>query len=287
MTGWLKHHTTMRGRLAIVLVVLLVLPMVAAGWMGYRDVSAGELGEDGTGWGEEREIAASFQLDEAARGFRRCLDLTLADLGLRAAGQAAGNGAALAAAFEDMPAALRPTCLVLLAASGETSPALSYSWRSALAPLLPARELRTGYLSLPGGGPESSPPRAESLYQAVLAPRPDGGAVLVLRDLSGEGGKALLASLPFGASVSRSVSLRDQRLLAQQVGSQSGATRRGAAAVSPLEPGLWQRALEEDVVVQGRRECSRTGALVLQDLQGQPVGLALVQACDQDLVPVH
>src|SRR5262245_30149152 len=172
MTGWLKHHTTMRGRLAIVLVLLLVLPMVAAGWMGYRDVSLGELGEDGSGWGDDREMAAKFQLDESARGFRRSLDLSLADLGLRAVGRAAGDAAGLTAAFDDLPEALRPACLVLLDARGEPSPALTAAWRTALAPLLPAKDARTGYALLPAGGPEGSPPRAESLYQVVLAPRP-------------------------------------------------------------------------------------------------------------------
>src|SRR5262245_20647704 len=235
MTGWLKHHTSMRGRLAILLVVLLVLPMVAAGWMGYRDVSVGELGEDGSGWGEDREVAANFQLDEAARGFRRVLELSLADLGMRATSQAAGDAAAPAAAFEDEPEALRPTCVVLLGSHGEASPPLSPSWRMALSPLFPVEDARAGFLLLPAGGPEGTPPRGESLYQAAVAPRPGGGAVLVLRDLSGESGRALLASLPFGASVARAVALRDQRVLAELLGSQSGAARRGAADVSPLE----------------------------------------------------
>src|SRR6185295_14807825 len=121
MATWLQRHITMRGRLAFLLVVLLVLPVVSAGWIGYRVLVAAHTGDEAAAPSDEAEVSAALHLDEAARAFRFALGSSLGDLALRLAHRAEAESGATGGsdAFAELPAAAQPACVVRLDSRGD------------------------------------------------------------------------------------------------------------------------------------------------------------------------
>ncbi len=289
MIRWLKRHTSMRCRLAVLLVLLLAVPVIATGWFGYLSIAGSQAGPAPGAVNAELETAAAIRLDEAVRGFRACLEQGHADLALRTARCPSNDPGRLAGAFADLPDDLRPAVIAVFSGDGRSVPSLTRSWSDVLLPLARAGGARSGLLALPSGGTNGGAPRPASLYEAVIEPRAGGACLVVLRDLSGAAGEARLASLPFGASTLRSITLRDERVLASHGGGPPDEVRRAAEGAEPgalLHGDLWHRVLGQEAVYQEPRGSERIGAVALHDLDGAPAGLAIIQAADRDFFPL-
>jgi methyl-accepting chemotaxis protein len=286
MAGLLSRHTSMRGRLALMLIACMVGPITIVGLLGYgwlirveqqtaTDLRSGSLA-----------TGVQYRLNAAVTGFVRCLDGALRDLELRAVRAAALSGPDLLTAFDDLPESSRPTAVIEVAADGTCQPPLATERLEILrGVLLPARS-RAGLAVLPVDGL-----RGSSLFQVVIEPRHEGGCLLVLRDLAAASGEGLLASLPFQEGVSRLLTL-GERAIASTHGSQpveAVAAADGRPQAHP-DPGLalWQQALSADApdVLQEITEERLLAASVLRDLAGAPVGLAVVTASEVDLFPL-
>ena len=141
MAGSLMRHTSMRGRLALLLILLLVVPMVLVGLAIHesRNAPAASAGEAA---GSAEGI--DFPILQEIRGFERTLDATLTDLAFRTLRHASGRPARPGQSLDDLKPPLRPTHVVELGRTGNP-PATLPPYAHAL-----ARDVRAQGRSLSG-----------------------------------------------------------------------------------------------------------------------------------------
>jgi methyl-accepting chemotaxis protein len=285
MSDWLKRYTSMRGRLALLLIIGMVAPIAVIGLLGYSRLARAEHEADPEAHLKVMPVGVTLKLNAAATGFSRFLDGALKDLELRTARVVSLTGEDLQAGFDDFAEAARPTAIIEVAPDGECRPALPERQLELLASALAARHPRAGYATLPTGLDGAS------LFQVVIEPRPGGGHLLVLRDLGLEAGGGLLDTLPLQDGFTRLVTLGD-RTLNWSAGLRNGEAHRFEPGQPEGQSGLiaklWRdaEAGDGDGEVQYLQEAGMVAAAdVLLDLQGQPVGLAVVRASELDVYP--
>lgn len=197
MEGGARRHTSMRGRLAILLVALLVLPITGVGWLGYRALRD-ELQTDADG--ERARVEAQLALDTTVTNVQARLRADLADFALRIAHLRDLSATERERAFAGLPPEQRPVLLVAIADEPPPAEQVPAAVLEALAEELDADRTLHGWLALPlAGGPAACEiviePRGRERLLAVrdLGPR--------LAGLGSLAGPACALLLPGGQSL--------------------------------------------------------------------------------------
>jgi hypothetical protein len=200
MTSWIKRQSSMRGRLSLLLMVVVVVPMMVVGlaaWKARADEERDGRGQIRT---DEVEAALMLRVHAAALGMERRLHASTSDFGSRAGRLTGVTATDVAAAFGDLAPAAQPTLVAELDAQGASRPPLPDPLRFALLELLSIPGSVAGYAMLPAAahGPEEGPPegRGAGLHQFVVAPRPDGRRVVVARPMTPALAACLFGDLP-------------------------------------------------------------------------------------------
>jgi len=301
MAGRLAKHTSMRGRLALLLIALLVVPMALVGLLTLKSTStdgsaATEVGRNGLEPGERiliREEALNLQL---------ALDGSLAELRLELAREVGGyprepRVRGLGPSTE--PPAAR---VIKVDASGQGTAAMSSEVRTLATFLAQSGREFAGYSVLPSDAGIPGlflvaylPAR---LGMREAKPASEGGA-LALREVAPPDGAGLLDNLPDRSRIVRSLHLLDGTRVALNEGSQFGqgapasaaesvallALRRTQPASLPDSPG---DDLPRDQAIHEASGSIAWAMLPLRDPTGAPVACALLQAHRADLLaPDH
>lgn len=291
MTHWFKRQTSMRGRLAILLILLMVLPMAVVGWFSFQSIAGGQPEQTDDVRLDDLHNRAAFRVNEITQTLHHDLEVSMRDMSMGLVRMHGTDAASVSRAFGDLPPELRPVAVTEMDARGRTSPSLGEVADQVLRPLVEQARPVQGYLALPeiGSATKSGP---ESLYQVAIEPKAGGRALIALRLLSGEVGTALLESFPHASTVSLALTLRNSPLQARVTGRQCVVGRRAPDLFDErdgVSEEFWTSAISEsgrDVVQPLRRGESVVGGIALRDPSGVPVGLALVQATDGDLFPL-
>lgn len=254
MLARLKRHTSMRGRLAILLVAALVLPLAGVGWYGYVSVRSQLEGAAST---DHDVLLVESRLTVAATDFRARLRESLADLALRAVHLPVGVPLDPSRSFADLPEARRPVVAALVDAGPGSAPGVPPAVREALADELDAGRPLRGWRELPLGD-------ALELCEVVLEPR-GSGSVLLVRPLAPG-----LAGVGATDHLVRGVVLPDGRLLA---GAATGALPEPFDDPAYLAENLWgpagARSAGDDA---GPLKLQRAGRLLLWTPLEAPLG---------------
>lgn len=277
MRRWVRRHTSMRGRLAVLLTIALVLPLVGLAWMGCRSLRSSLAG----GLSDDRlSVATQAAMNSALNDLGTRLTDELTEMALRVAHLRPDAARDPDSAFEGVPTVERPTLLVFAAEAGEPVPALPPALRAALEAEVQAPGPARGWRSLPLGG------NTATLCDVVVEPCA-GGRLLAIRPLA-----PLLAGLPFTDRLGRALLLRDGSQLPV------GAPRAGETADHDAIPGLtgachelWTQAAAE--VAEGGwsdaqlyKGADLLGARPLPGPRGEPEVLAVVSASDAAVHPL-
>jgi hypothetical protein len=290
MTHWFKRQTSMRGRLSILLILLMVLPMVAVGWFGFQSLAAGNAEDVGNVHPDDIRNRAGLRISETVEGFEQGLQVALLDLSSRLVRLRGTDAASIRMAFGDLPPEQQPAVVAEMDTRGVIKPALGAEATAILKPFAQQTAPSRGYIALPGPGTDASSD-AEQLYQVAIEPRTGGRAHIALRPMGGENGASLISGLPLGSTVSRALTLANAPVQAREMGSHPDVGRREADAFAVhdgVSPEFWQTAITMDgrhPVHQVRIDETFIGGIALRDPAGEPVGLALVAATDHDLFP--
>jgi len=146
MSRAMRSHTSMRGRLAILLVALLVLPLTGVGWLGYHALrNEVQSGSDP----ERTRMELQAALNAAVVGLRTHLRADLADLALRVAHLRDTSATERELAFADLPRDLQPVLLARVPAVPAAVRGVPPEVLEALAETLDADRPLRGWLSLP------------------------------------------------------------------------------------------------------------------------------------------
>lgn len=262
-----REHTSMRGRLALLVFGLVAGPMLVVGVVGYTQLRQ-SLDDIDSRRDVDASNASLLDATRAASSFHHELENSLRDLAERTSRLDSTVPEAVAEAFGDLPETLRPTVIAELRPSGASRPPLAPAVLDALH--LPDRDWRRqcGYLLLPPEAADTCP----VLHQVVIDPREGGRALVVLRRLDGPTGGALIEALP-GLDEGRRSIVRP--------------TESGGLVDLPVCGTLWTRAIEQrqagavrPVAVPDPQNNSFAGAVLLSDLSGNPVALATVSVVD-------
>jgi len=264
-----QDRTSMRGRLALLVFVLVAGPMLVAGALGYSKLRQ-SLSEIDNRLDRDAAISgAVLRATRAASLFRHDLENGLRDFEDRTERLASASPEAVDAAFGDLPPALRPSTVALFHPGEANQPAFPPALAELLRKLVMTRRVRSGYLLLPDGSSGSGDP---VLNQVVLDPRQASGTMVVLRRMDGPTTTALIDSIPEVEDGARSISRLDE-----------------ARDPDPLSQDgrLWKQALEHGpgpapraVADRDEKSGSVAGAALLSDLLGQPAALATVTIPD-------
>ena len=274
MTTRRRDRTSMRGRLSLLVFALVAGPMLVAGSLGYSHLrrSMHELDEK---LAEDTSNVLVLRATHAAGFFGHELEDSLRELEDRA-GRLDGPGPeSVAAAFDDLPPAQRPTAVAEYRPSGSCRPPLPQGTVEALRPYLQGSRTQSGYMLLPPLPDGAGPP---VLHQVVLDPREGSRVLVALRRLDGPAAAGLIATLPGAADGTRAI-VRP--------------TETGGLDELPIGGRLWARALELGAG-RGTRALGDldaesglvAGASLLTDLTGRPVALATVALRDTGPSPL-
>src|SRR5262245_52132865 len=162
----------MRGRLAILLIAVLVLPLVAIAWGGYvalRDSHAADSSDDRV------SLATQATLNTAVGELHTRLKAELADLALHVSHLPPGAEGD-AAAWDGVAPAQRPTLVAFVPAAGPDGAGLPRGVRLALDEDLRTERAVRGWRQLPLAG-------GQQLCDVVIEPRA-GGSLVALRPLA-------------------------------------------------------------------------------------------------------
>ena len=273
MTARRPDRTSMRGRLALLVFALVAGPMLVAGAVGYGQLRGSLEALDGRIDRDASNAALLLRATRDASFFRFELQDSLRELEQRTARLDGIGPDPVAAAFGDLPEALRPSAVVEYRTTGSTRPPLAAATADALRPFASTTRMQSGYLLLPleTGGPGV-------LHQVVLDPREGGRTMVVLRRLDEPTASALVDSLPGLEDGNRSI---------------ARPTDAASLARVPLCGQLWKLALEQGddqgshaVAHPNSATGSAAGACLLADLAGKPVALATVSIRDSGPNPV-
>ncbi len=270
MIRWLKRHTSMRGRLSMILILLLVLPQFAVGYVFTRAMETRH-DEVRVAQGEGAKAALGLRLEETLAAFSNGLQSALTDTALRLSRTRVATGDALARAFKDLPEARRPSYLGLWRASDGFDPPLASSQAERLEAWAHKGRPFAGHAVLPAldGTP------ADELFQLVLEPLSGGSVAVALFGLDNhEGG--LVEAMPLGDPVLHGVTARDIPVAVVDAGHDSIVIDPDICAT------FWKRVEHPDADggTEGTWIDADTGfsAAPLLGFAGKPVGLAFVQA---------
>jgi len=291
MTHWFKRQTSMRGRLSILLILLMVLPMVAVGWFGLRSIADDGSDQTDSVLLDDIRNRGFLRISETVAGLDQAMQASILELSSRLVRLRGMDAASLGLAFGDLPAMQQPVLVTEMDARGASSPSLGAAATAILQPFVRQGVPQSGYLALPAIGVAASSD-SQQLYQVAIEPRVGGRAHIALRSLSGDLGAGLLADLPQGGTLSRALTLHNSPVQARLTGAQSDVGRRVPDAIAELDgvsEEFWQSAITEDgrnPVHEVRVGETVIGGIALRDPSGEPVGLALVAATDDDLFPL-
>jgi hypothetical protein len=291
MTHWFKRQTSMRGRLSILLILLLVVPMVAVGWFGFQSLAASEAEVSDSALVDDIRNRVGLRISESVEGLGQGLQQSTLELASRLVRLRGTDEASVQAAFGDLPADRQPSFVTAMNARGVAVPPLSLAAAAALQPLVRRGEPAKGFMVLPPLD-GSSVQGAEHLYQVAIEPLGGGGAHVALRPLHGAVGSGLLAGLPHGSTVARAVTIGKGPLQARATGRQSDVGTRAPDVLveqDGVTEAYWETSINLDSthpVHQERIGEITVGGIALRDPSGEPVGLALVAATDHDLFPM-
>jgi Methyl-accepting chemotaxis protein (MCP) signalling domain len=266
----------MRGRLAVLLVVTLVLPLVGIAWAGclsLRESLAGEASDD------RLSVATQSALNSALDDLDTRLQGDLALLALRVAHLPPGAAADPARAFEGVPVVARPALLAVVADGGEVLPPLPPALRDALAAELAAPGPVRGWRCLPLGGATAT------LCDVVVEPC-DGGRLLAVRPL-----EPLLAGMSFTDRLGRALLLRNGTLVPVGAVHPGDPAGERAADLAESYRELWAGASAEAgeggwTDAQARHDTRLLGARPLPGPRGEPEVLVVVTASDAAVNPL-
>lgn len=197
MLAWLSRHSSMRGRLAILLVAALVLPLAGVGWFGYVSVRSRL---EATENRDHDAVQAESRLTVAVADFRARLRERLADLALRTAHLPAGVRGDLAEAFADLTDADRPAVAAAVPVGPGSAAGVPDALRAALADELGAGRPLRGWRELPLGD--------EPVFCEVVVEPRGPVALLIVRPLAGR-----LAEFTDTRNLARGIILPDGRAL--------------------------------------------------------------------------
>jgi hypothetical protein len=280
MTGWIQRQSSMRGRLSLLLMAVVVLPMVIAGLSAWHVRAAAELDGEGRVRAEEVEAGLALRVSRAVIGLERQLESALRNLHERAARLDGVEPSDIDAAFGALPVAARPSILVDLRTDGTCRPMLADELRLALQRVAGSSSSASGYALLPVRAPaegrEGADGRAPVLHELVIAQRPDGRRLVVARPLD--------AADPIGP-LAGDVGLACDLVALTAAG--------GPAAPDGLPSGIDARLVERaarklalDGSFQQFDEHGAVAAFALRDPSDRPVALALVANAGSDLLPL-
>lgn len=275
MTTRLLRHTSMRGRLAILLIAALVLPLVGIAWAGHATLRASLTTDAGD---DQLSIATQAALNAAVVDLRTRLSDDLTDLALRISHLASDSEGDRAIALGDLEPEEQPSLVLFVPAGGPDAAGLSVALRSALDEELRSGRPVRGWRRLPRDG------RDDVLCDVVVEPRP-GGVLLALRPLA-----AHLAGLSFTDRIGRVLLAPDGSRLAV------GPTRFDPAGQAALDDAarvreLWRQAAADAADGDFGAALQRDGTLSLAALPlagplGGPAALAVAVASDSLVFPL-
>jgi hypothetical protein len=290
MAGRLAKHTSMRGRLALLLIAFLVVPMSLAGLLAHQSMDANGGSSEIRGRAG-LETGEAIQIREEVLAFGDAIELSMAELSLVAA-QAAADPARTPAP-RDLAAHGGTTPARLLTVGGESpaDPGLAPETRALAAALVADGRAFAGWDVLPGDA--GKPGLFLVAYEPLAAPSGPAG-ILALREAGSGSGPGLLDAHPARSRLVRSLLLGQGPLVARSEGSQFGqgdasATADGAAldALKELTRAPVAAPLGDDVnqgeVPSGVVDEIAWGLLPLRNRAGVPVAAAVVQAHRTDL----
>jgi hypothetical protein len=266
----------MRGRLAVLLTVALVLPLVGLAWMGCLSLRSSLTG----GLSDDRlSVATQAALNTALDDLGTRLTDDLTELALRVAHLRSDAARDPDSAFEGVRNVERPTLLIFAAEGGEPVPALPPELQAKLEAELQSPGPARGWRSLPLGGDTAT------LCDVVVEPCA-GGRLLAIRPLA-----PLLSEQPFTDRLGRALLLHDGTQV--PVGTpRAGETDDGTIrALDEACRELWKQAGAE--AEEGGWSDARVyhgaevlGAHPLPGPRGQPEVLAVVVASDAAVHPL-
>jgi hypothetical protein len=266
VSGHANDRTSMRGRLALLVFGLVAGPMLIAGAVGYWHLRSVLGSPDSLTDRQTIVTGLLLRANRAAAFFHHELEDSLDDLDERTAGIDFPSAAAIAAAFDGLPAGARPSAVVEFGNDGTCTPPLPSTLVETLRPVLALQRAQAGYLLLPSG---DDPAGGSLLHHVVIRPRAGGRTIVALRLAEGPAAKHLIASLPWFEEGSREI---------------SRPTEAGGLASVPACGALWRSAVEEFADNPDRavskvdpESGAVAGAVALADLHGRPVALCTVQ----------
>ncbi len=291
----------MRGRLALLLIALLVVPMALVGLLTLESSPEAGLATSGRGM-YGLTTGEQIQIREESLCFQLALDHALSALKLMAVREAAGQSRE--SPVRGLPSSAMPPSArtMTVDAAGRGAPAMSPEERTLATYLAQAGREFAGYAVLPGddGMPELfqvayQPARAGTLGEG----RDVESGGLALREVTPAAGPGLLENLPDRSRTVRAVYLPDGTRLARNEGSQFGqnssmlgaesaalqALRRLGASPRPGSPG---DDVPNDEATYDAAGSIAWAMLPLRDPYGTPVACAVVHAHRSDLLaPDH
>ncbi len=271
--AWMRQHTSMRGRLSMLLIGLLVTPIFLTGWM-IRNWITEEQGVSLQAAEQTLDTEVTWRLGENVRGLGHSFEASLTDLRARAARLAANPTLSIESVFADLAAKTRPQIVARRSENGSWEPGLPATVVGRLAPIVAAGRSAAGFEAL-----------GEGLWQLAYEPGGTGTAVLVARDLSGPGGDVLLAAAPLGVLLDRLITRSDR-----PVAWSDPSAVPGSPGGASLPDGLFDRVVGADI--HGRDVYHESvgehllGAVPLRGLAGQPTGLAVLRGSTKDFAPL-
>ena len=278
MIAWLNRHTSMRGRLSLTLILLLVLPLIVTSAWKVRDMTReNDLQEETIEDAARTQI--ELRLEEAAIGFQGWLQHGLTDLQVHAARRLVEAGrppGSSTTAFEGSGGA----ATFLTDSDGQGLESLAESQRQALAAWLQVDDSLAGYLVMP---PLTNPEGAPTLFQVAVHPQRDGEAVaLALRDLARDVGPGRWAPPPSPSSSAHAVTVGDRSI-------DIPARPEPDAHAPVFARQKWAELADnaEDLGSQSVTIGDRKAiAKLIRGLEGEPLGLALSAADRNKLIPL-
>ena len=293
---WVGRYTSMRGRLALLLIGGLVLPLLALGTWDYRVQSRAERDAETPDSDSVAIGNAKLRASDSAQLLSDVLDATLAHFALDASRLSSVDQADLDAVFGSYPEGSRPTLAVELAPGADDLSMLPASLGAALRKAWATRrrdEPLRGYVEMP----DETEGGERHVFEVAVVPKASGrpgltalrsfGSLVLARDVEDLGrGEAALDSLAFGGVVKRALILSDGTIALLREGSSARGRSREEDLIGMLAAGhreAWAVALM-DADGPGNGETQKTGlhgaasAVPILGLDGQPAALLAVEA---------
>ncbi|MHC5209813.1 MAG: methyl-accepting chemotaxis protein [Planctomycetota bacterium] len=270
----------MRGRLSLLLMAVVVVPMVAVGLIAWHLQTGGETDGDGRVRDDEIEAAMTTRVNRAVVGLEQRLAESLRDFRERTVRLDGVSASDIEQAFGDLPEQERPSIVLELDGQGTPRPSLSDDLRSVLSEPVASSEVTDGYVLLPevarSSAQENPGVSAPIIYQYIIAPRGGAERLVVARPVR----TSVLFGTPSGdGDVKRGLVLLTA----------AGEPPPASSLPADLDAALVARAARE--VAQGRSfqeggEHGAMAAVALRDPLGRPVALAFATYDGSDVLPL-